>query len=473
MTKKVPFKGRILMIGYGSVGHCTMPMLDRHLDMPLSRITVVEPDDHSEEIAPYVARGVTYVNKEITKKNYKDVLAKYVGRGDMVLNLSVNVSSQDVMAWCQQNGANYLDTCIEPWPGYYDNPKLPANERSNYHLRYSTREMAKKWPKGSPTMVVTMGANPGLISHFVKAGLMEIGREKNKNLAEPKTREGWARLAMDVGLKTIHVAERDTQVANIPKKLDEFVNTWSIHGFVSEGLQPSELGWGTHEKRLPLDANEHPVGPKCAIYLNQPGCVTQVRSWTPINGEMIGFLITHGEAITLADYLTAHDGERPIYRPTVHYAYHPCDDAVLSVRELQMHNFKMQKKVRLMGKEIVSGMDELGALLMGDFGALWYGSQLTIQEARQILGDRFNATSLQIASPVLAGAIHMIKNPNQGLLEPEDLDHDFVIDVCKPYLGKIVGVRTDWTPLQKRGVLFPEPHLDRMDPWQFGNFRVT
>ena len=85
----------------------------------------------------------------------------------------------------------------------------------------------------------------------------------------------------------------------------------------------------------------------------------------------------------------------------------------------------------------------------------------------------FNATSLQIASPVLAGAIHMIKNPNQGLLEPEDLDHDFVIDVCKPYLGKVGGVRTDWTPLQKRGVLFPEPHLDRMDPWQFGNFRVT
>src|SRR5262245_16010572 len=117
MAAKTKFNGRILMIGYGSVGHCTMPMIDRHLGMPLSRVTVVEPDDHSEEIAPYVARGVTYVNKELTKKNYKEVLAEYVGRGDMVLNLSVNVSSQDVMAWCQQNGANYLATCIEPWPG--------------------------------------------------------------------------------------------------------------------------------------------------------------------------------------------------------------------------------------------------------------------------------------------------------------------------------------------------------------------
>ena len=89
---------------------------------------------------------------------------------------------------------------------------------------------------------------------------------------------------MDVGLKTIHVAERDTQVANVPKRLDEFVNTWSIHGFVSEGLQPSELGWGTHEKRLPLDANEHPVGAEMRdlsepARLRHPGALLDADQW--------------------------------------------------------------------------------------------------------------------------------------------------------------------------------------------------
>jgi homospermidine synthase len=133
----------------------------------------------------------------------------------------------------------------------------------------------------------------------------------------------------------------------------------------------------------------------------------------------------------------------------------------------------MQKKVRLLGEEIVYGMDELGALLMGDFGALWYGSQLTIEEAREILGPRFNATSLQIAAPVIAGAIWMIEHPKQGLLGPEDLDHDFVLEVCRPYLGKVVAARSSWTPLKDRAVLFPEPGLDWSDPWQFGNFRVT
>ncbi len=32
---------------------------------------------------------------------------------------------------------------------------------------------------------------------------------------------------------------------------NEFVNTWSVDGFVSEGAQPAELGWGSHEKHFP------------------------------------------------------------------------------------------------------------------------------------------------------------------------------------------------------------------------------
>jgi homospermidine synthase len=51
----------------------------------------------------------------------------------------------------------------------------------------------------------------------------------------------------------IHIAERDTQVSAIPKEPGEFVNTWSIDGFVGEGAQPAELGWGTHERHFPPD----------------------------------------------------------------------------------------------------------------------------------------------------------------------------------------------------------------------------
>jgi homospermidine synthase len=51
----------------------------------------------------------------------------------------------------------------------------------------------------------------------------------------------------DLGVKGIHIAERDTQRSRNPKPMNVFVNTWSVEGFLSEGLQPAEMGWGTHE----------------------------------------------------------------------------------------------------------------------------------------------------------------------------------------------------------------------------------
>src|SRR6185295_7290172 len=91
----------------------------------------------------------------------------------------------------------------------------------------------------------------------------------------PTDREGWGKLAQRLGIKVIHVAERDTQVSPKPKEVGEFVNTWSIDGFVSEGGQPAEMGWGTHEKELPHDGKEHTFGCKAAIYLERPGFSTR------------------------------------------------------------------------------------------------------------------------------------------------------------------------------------------------------
>ena len=72
----------------------------------------------------------------------------------------------------------------------------------------------------------------------------------------------------------------------MPKKSNEFVNTWSVDGFVSEGAQPAELGWGTHEKHFPADGGRHKAGSRCAIYLNRPGASTRVRTWTPEGGTL-------------------------------------------------------------------------------------------------------------------------------------------------------------------------------------------
>ncbi|MEN9806489.1 MAG: hypothetical protein RL756_1009, partial [Pseudomonadota bacterium] len=204
----------------------------------------------------------------------------------------------------------------------------------------------------------------------------------------------------------------------------------------------------------------------------RPGAATRVRSWTPLAGPQHGFLITHAESISIASYLTLGDPEAPRYRPTVFYAYHPCDDAVLSVHELAGRNWRLQQRKHLMCDEIVSGADALGVLLMGPGRrAYWYGSVLDIDTARSLCPHN-NATSLQVAAAVISAAIWALKHPDRGILEPDELPHAEIMELAAPYLGHLGGVYTDWTPLDGRGWLMDE-RVDESDPWQFENFRVA
>jgi homospermidine synthase len=467
--KHVAFAGRLVIVGFGSIGQGVLPLLLRHIEMRADQIVILTAELRGQEVAREY--GVRFVETALTPENYRQVLDAWVGGGDFLLNVSVDVSSVALIELCQQKGALYLDTCIEPWPGGYTDPSLSPSARSNYALRETALALRRRFPDG-PTAVLTHGANPGLVSHFVKQALVDIARDSDHSAEIPVDRAGWGQLAERLGVKVIHIAERDTQVANTPKEPGEFVNTWSIDGFFSEGSQPSELGWGTHEKHFPADGRRHDFGSQAAIYLLRPGAGTRVRSWTPLEGSYLGFLITHGESISIADYLTLRDGERVRYRPTCHYAYHPCDDAVLSLHELAGKNWHLQSRKRLMMDEISKGVDELGVLLMGaEKSIYWYGSRLSIEEARRVAPHN-NATSLQVTAAVLAGIVWAIEHPRRGLVEPEELDFARILEVAGPYLADVVGVYGDWTPLADREVLFPED-LDRDDPWQFKNIRVV
>jgi homospermidine synthase len=469
--KHVQFQGRLVFVGFGSVGQGTLPLLLRHIDMPKDRIVIVTGDERGKQEAEHY--GIKFSVEPLTRENYRAVLDPLLGKGDFLLNLSVDVSSVTLIEYCYAKGALYLDTCIEPWLGGYTDQSVTPSRRSNYGLREAVLELRDKYPNGGPTVIPTHGANPGLVSHWVKQALVNLSRDILGRRDIPDSQSEWARLAMELGIKVIHCAERDTQVANPPKRRFEFVNTWSVDGFVGEGSQPCELGWGTHEKHFPPDGKRHEFGCDAAIYLTRPGASVRVRSWTPTEGPYHGFLITHAEAISIPDHLTVRDGAgNVIYRPTCHYAYHPCDSTVLSVHEFAGKNWALPQEQRIFMDEIYDGTDELGALLMGHArGAYWYGSQLSVHEARK-LAPFNNATSLQVAAGVMGAVVWAMENPEAGILDPDDVDFQRVLELASPYLGKQVGVYSDWTPLQDRGLIFPE-EVDTSDPWQFSNFRVT
>ncbi len=468
--KYLTFDGRMVMVGFGSIGHGVLPLILRHIGIKPSQITIIAEDPRGG--IPEAQRyGVQFIQKRLTRSNYRQILDDWLGKDDFLVNLSVEVASTALVELCQEKGALYIDTCIEPWPGGYTDPNLSVSRRSNYALRDTMLKLKPRYRFG-PTAVIAHGANPGLVSHFVKQALLNIAGDTGLKAAVPATREGWGKLARRLGIKVIHIAERDTQVSTKPKEVGEFVNTWSIDGFVSEGGQPAEMGWGTHEKALPPDGRRHKFGCDAAIYLNRPGLLTRVRTWTPLEGPFHGYIITHNESISIADYYTVRDGRKVLYRPTVHYAYHPCDQAIMSMHEIAGKNLHQQKRQRLIVEEITSGRDELGVLLMGHKkGAYWYGSRLDIHETRE-LAPYNNATSIQVCAPVLSGIIWALENPDRGIVEADEMDFARNLEICMPYLGPVVGKYSDWTPLEDRGRLFPE-EVDKSDPWQFKNFRVT
>jgi homospermidine synthase len=481
----VEFGKRILFVGYGAVAQCTLPILMKHMKVSPKNVTVMDFEDRSEALAAWTRKGVRFVQKKITRANMTSVLAKHVGEGDVIVDLAWNIDACEILQWCHDHGVLYVNTSVEVWDPYEGAENKHPTERTLYWRHMNLRKMTGAWKEKGPTAVLEHGANPGLISHFTKQGLLDIGKRMIKDgkakgkdaeqLQQLMKDQAWNLLAQKLGVKVIHCSERDTQITDVPKRVDEFVNTWSIEGFREEGTTTAEMGWGTHEKELPPYAVEHQSGPKNQICLARMGMNTWVVSWVP-NYCIHGMVVRHGEAFSISDKLTVWEGGKAVYRPTVHYAYCPSDSAIASLSELRGYDYALQPNLRILNDEITSGSDILGALLMGHpYSSWWVGSDLSIEESRRLVPHQ-NATTMQVAISVVAAVLWMVQNPDRGVVLPDDLPHEFVLKVAKPYLGKWISKASPWTPLAHYTNAFQgfnNPQIDTTDPWQFKNFLIT
>ncbi len=462
--------GPIIFIGFGSIGKAVLPLVRRHIISRADQIFVIDPSGHNRSTAEEY--GIRFIQEKITENNYKTLIGDIIRSSkeqSLIISASVNVSSKDIIELALQTNSLYVDTTIDPWDGEYFDPNITMEANSNYALRESLLELRKVYKTGS-TSVSCCGANPGMVSWLVKQALINLANDIGITYTKPQNREEWAKLMQQLGVKGVHVAERDTQVSKIPRENGCFMNTWSAEGCLAESIQPAELGWGTHEKTMPLGGKEHTYGCKAAIYIETPAAGVHIQTWTPSDGPHHGFLITHNEAISISDYFTVRDNEKVVYRPTCHYAYRPSSVAISSLNEFIDNNYTPQTKTYVLGPdEIESGSDELGVLLYGhEKNAYWYGSQLSIERARELAPFQ-NATGLQVSSAVLAGAIWAIRNPERGLVEAEEMDFEECLELQKPYLGTVHGYYTDWHPLKERA----DGQAGKLeDPWQFSNIRV-
>lgn len=420
------FSKRILLVGCGSVGQGLLPLLFKAFSIEPAQVLILTADEKGRDVA--ARYGVSFIVEALTPANYSALLHRHLGTGDVLLNLAVDVSSHALIAWCKSRDVLYLDTCVEPWAGAYLAPHDAPLQNSNAYLRQQV--LALHTP-GAPTAVIAHGMNPGLISHLLKEALLALAQQKQIAL-DPTP--NWAHLAQTLGIKAVHISERDTQDDGKILERGEFANTWSAQGLYSEAwLQCAEVGWGSHEVETPPGA----LYSGSVLHLPKSGANIRMRTWLPTWGEQQGYLITHHEVASISEMLSTG-----AYCPTVCYVYSPCPKAQQSLAYLEAgiaaHTF------RVLDCNKVQGIDEIGVLLIYDTGALWHGSTLRSDEA-QGLAPHNSATSLQVVAGIVGALAWMFEHPRCGVVEAEDMDSTQILNVARPWLGDVKTVETNWS----------------------------
>jgi len=465
------FNQNIIIIGFGVVAKALFPLLLRNLKVTPSQCVVIDFADRWDALSPWLGQGLRFVRERVSPQSLDRLLKEHAAPGDLIIDLAWSVDFFAISRWAQEHGVLYVNASLESWPTEGTQPTRPGEEHSLYSC-YAKLSQLKEERRGTCTALVDQGANPGLISHFVKAGLLDIAsrvlwekcppRDQRSRLEKLCEAEDFPRLARELGVKVIHCSERDTQECERPRDEEEFVSTWCAEGMWDEAVSPAELGWGTHELSLPEGALVPSKGPANQLLLPSKGMHTLVRSWVPYQ-EITGRLVCHGEAYSLSQALSVHEEGELVYRPTVNYAYLPNADAVASLESLPGRGYKLHSKLRIPTQEIISGSDTLGALIMGHpFGAWWTGSMLTIGDAR-MTSPETNATAVQVAAGLMAAITWAVLHPKEGLCLPEDLPHHPFLSIARPYLGQWISMPSSWTPAFGREAWSG-------DLWQFHNF---
>src|SRR5512145_2700421 len=149
---KKRFSNKILIIGYGSVSQCTLPILMDKLDVPLENITLIDFEDKSKALKKYTDQGLRYVREKITPENLDQVLSLYLENEGLLIDLSWNIAAVDIIKWCHDHDVLYVNTSVEVWDPAEEFFTQSLLEKSLYIRQMRLLELSREW-KNAPTAI--------------------------------------------------------------------------------------------------------------------------------------------------------------------------------------------------------------------------------------------------------------------------------------------------------------------------------
>ena len=238
------FAGDIVLVGCGSIGQTVLPLLVRDLGIEPARLTVVTADQRGRRCRRGSGRAVP--GGAADARQSRAGAGRPARAGDFLLNLSVEVASLELLRFANQSRralSRHRDRALARRLHRSRLSPASAPARRFAPGRWPARG---DWP-GRPTAVICQGANPGLVSQLVKAAALELARALADEVGRPGRAEAGRRLFRGLGIRTIQIAEHDSQVSRTPRAAGEFVSTWSVDGFLSEGIAAGRARLGHRE----------------------------------------------------------------------------------------------------------------------------------------------------------------------------------------------------------------------------------
>jgi len=172
---KIPLPRRVGVLGKGAIGSCITDMLlETHPDINLVALDMVSMEKKDPRFE--------FIHHKVTKDNLKDLLKLMrLKEGDILLDLSSDIDCTQVWDLCMRNNIMYFNTAMEEWPDSDNLITFPKNKQEMYNssLGKTIDDLRKdtRWNESHGlTTLLLMGANPGLISHFTKRGLLDASQ---------------------------------------------------------------------------------------------------------------------------------------------------------------------------------------------------------------------------------------------------------------------------------------------------------
>ena len=459
------FNGKIVQFGFGAVGKSFYEKLHKEIKVNEYEYYVISMDKY--EFNAYARLGgiaQNFIVSQITKDNYKEIFGNLLKEGDLLIDFADTVGTKDICSWCAENNIMYLNTGEADWPdNWYSIFKENLKKRELIKL-HKDNPNTNKYP-----IVLHHGNNPGLVSHFVKAGIEYIYKhqlKKDKKLKKLIEENKFNEAAKYLNIKQIHVNDIDLQEVKDNYSDDTLFSTWCIDSFFFEMLSEATLDYGPHEN---IDYKK-----ECNMCDDDNGFMEfrniaaekMCRTYYP-NGYFEGYLVPHEETISISQNLEVKENDKVVYRPSVMFIYRPCKYAVNYMKNAKVNNYPdvdtnkpldkedpngdtiirgyiYPKKAEIIYQEkIDSGTEYVGVLIIGDnFKPVWVGNRIETSYLYKKKKDSYwqTPTITPVAMSALAAVCWMIKNKDKGgIYFPDEInDYKYIIKHAEKYISKTI-----------------------------------